>query len=664
MFSINAAAAREQYHHEKLDWTPRVECPICGRTNDNCTVAIAGGFIKLAYCGRIEEGSIKQNAGGQHLHVIDDGDDRPPVTALPKPKGGPAEFANHVRTLRYFQECPLVEFQRDRVLRGLEQTTGASAAAWRAIGATYFGPGIAQFPEKNADGEVVGIGKRVLRSGKKFMVDGSGRGLTYADSLFTTCDVRQVLLPEGASDTAACFDLGIAAIGCPNNRMVVAAADLIGMAAATTWGDDVDVIVIGERDQKPDGSWPGRDGAVSRAQQLAKRLPHLRIRAVLPPEGHKDVRAFHNAQSKEAVADGTARQKLLSSFVPIDADLPRSPTSLAAPSAEPEPHEHDPVNCRCADCTGDRLDAEMDTIEDAAFCPNRYSQTSVSATRYISGTFACKNWQCQWCRKHVLVPKYADHFRRIFQPTATVYRYVADSEKQLNAIVSRVKRQGGEQITIPITMALSMFDGKLVFSNALLWVVYSTVETRTACQWDKWEALQLTGAGAVEWALGDLSRHKHLSYPHEKCAISASKRWSLSGSKLPKPAGAPVDTSGVPIAIAQASARDLLPKPEVTKEKIERNAVRQAARERGLNLLEFENRLRGIGRSLIVDISGLCLEERISFHARVVELSEVLQIRKGLPRYDENQECHSEPAAQFARPMTLEQLRLPLKLAG
>src|SRR5262245_53494927 len=62
-------------------------CPICGKP-DNCEVSADG---RVVWCGRIPEGSLRQNAGGQFLHRLNDtdqykGQDRRCVHTTPRKK--------------------------------------------------------------------------------------------------------------------------------------------------------------------------------------------------------------------------------------------------------------------------------------------------------------------------------------------------------------------------------------------------------------------------------------------------------------------------------------------------------------------------------------------------------------------------------------------------
>ena len=63
-----------------------------------------------------------------------------------------------------------------------------------------------------------------------------------------------------------------------------------------------EIIVVGERDAKPDGRWPGRDGARSVAKELAKRLGR-EVRWILPPEGAKDMRSYLEAHDAHMTED-------------------------------------------------------------------------------------------------------------------------------------------------------------------------------------------------------------------------------------------------------------------------------------------------------------------------------------------------------------------------
>lgn len=138
------------------------------------------------------------------------------------------------------------------------------------------------FPERDHERRIIGIMRRYV-NGKKMVIDGSTRGL-YLPKGWEKLP-GPVFVPEGASDVAALLSRGLCAVGRPSARGgVEELAQLLRMN-----GFDKQIVIVGENDEKEDGSWPGRDGA----QSVAGKLTTLLGREVLwtmPPEGIKDVR--------------------------------------------------------------------------------------------------------------------------------------------------------------------------------------------------------------------------------------------------------------------------------------------------------------------------------------------------------------------------------------
>ena len=135
------------------------------------------------------------------------------------------------------------------------------------------------FPERDARGRVIGIATRRPSDGAKRSLRGSKRGLILPAGLDKT---QTLLIVEGATDAAAALTVGLQAVGRPSAKGGIAhLAELL-----SDWAGDV--VVVGERDQKPDGDWPGRDGAMSVAMSLAVRLGRS-LRWALPPEDLKDL---------------------------------------------------------------------------------------------------------------------------------------------------------------------------------------------------------------------------------------------------------------------------------------------------------------------------------------------------------------------------------------
>jgi len=154
----------------------------------------------------------------------------------------------------------------------------ASGAGWRES----YPVAVSSFPECDASGAIVGLGFRADdgRKGAPSGKVGAKRGLIIPSTLATRPD--PVLLVEGPTDVAACETLGLAAVGRPSNaagsKMI---ASLLGWRA---------VLVVGENDQNPAGSWPGRDGAQKLARSLAATWKQP-VNWTLPPAASKDARA-------------------------------------------------------------------------------------------------------------------------------------------------------------------------------------------------------------------------------------------------------------------------------------------------------------------------------------------------------------------------------------
>jgi len=146
-------------------------------------------------------------------------------------------------------------------------------------------------PERDGRGRITGINRR-YEDGKKRVMASGRRGLYLPDGY--NAMTGPILVPEGVSDAAALVAAGVDAIGRPDvGGGVEELAELLA-------DDRRDVVIVGERDAKPDGRWPGRDGAVATARRLTGLLDRP-VRVLLPPEGCKDMRVFIN--SRRGVSD-------------------------------------------------------------------------------------------------------------------------------------------------------------------------------------------------------------------------------------------------------------------------------------------------------------------------------------------------------------------------
>jgi hypothetical protein len=178
-------------------------------------------------------------------------------------------------------EATRFENQADRKrLQELTSLLGVRVAALKSLGVGWDpARGDWTFPERDGSGAVIGLLRR-SRNGSKKVAKGGRRGL------YITAELAErpgpVLLPEGASDTAAMLSCGAAAVGRPS-------CDGGGELLVELFTKDArELVVVGDNDEK-DGNWPGRTGAQATAALLATRLKKA-VKVAMPPGGFKDVR--------------------------------------------------------------------------------------------------------------------------------------------------------------------------------------------------------------------------------------------------------------------------------------------------------------------------------------------------------------------------------------
>ncbi len=131
---------------------------------------------------------------------------------------------------------------------------------------------------------MVGIATR-LPGGKKSFIAGGNRGLIFARDWES--DDGPVIVPEGPSDTAAGLKLGLCCIG---RHTAYGGANILAELLQNIPADR-QIVVLDEFDPKPDGSWPGRDGAVRVAEKLAEALRRPVCWALCPDQS-KDLREW------------------------------------------------------------------------------------------------------------------------------------------------------------------------------------------------------------------------------------------------------------------------------------------------------------------------------------------------------------------------------------
>lgn len=279
-------------------------CPVCGKP-DNCTVSRDG---QMVWCGRVSDGSIRENNGGQYLHrIVDDLHQRLPIHfPEPPPRRKVARTDLPAIASAWSRNAELPHKRLAKELGIPIQGLIALDVGWNESSRCW------SFPEKDASGKVIGINTR-MEDGSKRRLAGGKAGLTYARQW--NSGSGPVMLVEGGSDTAALIGIGLNVVGRPSNLGGVAL--LTELLAELP--EQQDIIVIGERDEKPNGRWPGKEGAIKTARQLADGLNRT-VYWSLPPDDAKDSRAWFQ-QLPEMPLEACA-SLFVSGLNPIDVNPP------------------------------------------------------------------------------------------------------------------------------------------------------------------------------------------------------------------------------------------------------------------------------------------------------------------------------------------------------
>lgn len=255
-------------------------CPICGKP-DNCEVSQDG---QMVWCGRVADGALRENSGGQYLHRLSDA-----APFRPMPDSGDHSRLKGTATLDLDRLARQWAENAGNHRERLASQLGVSVESLTAM-SVGFDQRVWTFPERDATGRVIGISRRSA-DGRKQRLRDTRAGLSYVPDWNT--NEGPVLLVEGPTDTAALWDLGFTVVGRPSNCAGVSLlADLLKDVPSQR-----EIVVLGERDQKPDGRWPGREGAIRTAEGLAERL-HRTVHWALPPDDAKDARAWKMAQGE------------------------------------------------------------------------------------------------------------------------------------------------------------------------------------------------------------------------------------------------------------------------------------------------------------------------------------------------------------------------------
>lgn len=445
----------------------RNPCPICNGT-DNCTWTETH-----CYCGRVSEGSIpgRENAGAQYLHRMNDRFEstafnrtrththkRHPKKQAARPNVTPA--TSDIRRMNDPNNITHPESAQSRAIRErLSESIGVSVRSLEKIGVHYRNRDTVGIPERDFEGNVIGISTRCLSTGEKKFATGGNRGLTYCtDWDHDRWDgTGPIFVVEGASDVAAGIDLDLSVVGRPSNIMDADVGALVALCCAFTGRE---IIIVGERDQKPDGRFPGLDGAVAVAKKLSRQLPSdARITVALPPIGCKDLRSFRNKATAEECQSGAAAERFLAHLEFIDWERQDSLCDL-----QPKPKSK-------IDEWAYQSDLERELIDRRQSCAFRRAITDGKGT-VLRLKLDCRTWSCPSCRKKNQ-SKWSKHFSTIIgqiEPDSefhqhysklktpeTVFRFTVqdhtpDSKsRELSRIVAWLRRHDGNFVRLSTT---------------------------------------------------------------------------------------------------------------------------------------------------------------------------------------------------------------------
>lgn len=348
------------HDHSSVSWADvsrEKPCPVCGKP-DWCRVAKGG---RLVTCHRTSAAPglwrfLKATQTGGGVFALDDPLDfrqlipQPaivrPVIAITKAKNDLPERWGDLANAHQAGAGERVQELADRLGVSV-QSLVALGCGWDPAKPIGMKGSCWTFPSRDGEGSVIGVALRFPetrrnRAGKesnKGMMAGGRQGLFY-DPASWSRGSGPILLVEGASDTAAAMTMGLAVVGRPSNRGGVGhLANLLEVIPA-----DRPILVVGERDEKGDGSWPGRDGAIATATQLAKEL-HRTILWAIVPDGAKDTREFLQAVSHLSTSEKIGRgfqEALLHDATGIDGP----PRPIREPLQRPAGQQRDLVSWR------------------------------------------------------------------------------------------------------------------------------------------------------------------------------------------------------------------------------------------------------------------------------------------------------------------------------
>jgi hypothetical protein len=147
-------------------------------------------------------------------------------------------------------------------------------------------------PMRDGQDRMIGIRER-YENGKNLTMRGTHSGLFIP----VYSEVKNLMIVEGPSDTAAALDLGFNVIGRPS--CMGGMDHIISLLRKCR---KTDIVIFSDNDKpkkRPDGTlWrPGQQGALRLFKDI---LPYTRSCCIVKPPRHKDLREWYNAGAQKA----------------------------------------------------------------------------------------------------------------------------------------------------------------------------------------------------------------------------------------------------------------------------------------------------------------------------------------------------------------------------
>ncbi len=417
-------------------------CPIC-RKDHSCSLTADGMRMCRRTHGEVSGWRyLGETAGGWGMFRDDDGKFDPsaykprqrsaPVPKTARVERPPPEWQSLYHYLTTHSE-------RDHAVWALSEGLRVSVASLDAIGCCWFprelhGMAVNQFgcwglkdlpdcwvfPERDGDGNICGLANRYWNAKEKKVekraLSGSKRGIGCPCGWED--ESGPLLLVEGASDLAALWSCGLNALSRPNNLAggPILAELLSGMQLAR------EIIVVGENDEKEDGTWPGRTGAEKVANQLAAAHPGTIFYWCLPPDKVKDVREWLTGRKTEE-AGRELLEKMRAQGMVVARIGPPNPTPQPVPATASGTAEFEltlsleeeggvnSIQPPKAPSISSLLPPEAISQTRPSMCPRCITEALAHARyprKYKVARLACDAWRCEVCRKR-LAGRMTDH---------------------------------------------------------------------------------------------------------------------------------------------------------------------------------------------------------------------------------------------------------------